>query len=76
MRRVVGVATDAARGGILSERLSIRRDLLARLLADVSSAIALCPQSADVAVADEWMFAGGCRPGWRECCGQALGLTD
>ena len=51
------------RGVILSEPLSVRRDLLAGLLADVSPAIALCPQSADVAVAQEcmsgdWVAAG------------------
>jgi ATP-dependent DNA ligase len=45
------------RGVILSEPLSVRRDLLAGLLADASPAIALCPQSADVAVADEWISA-------------------
>jgi ATP-dependent DNA ligase len=44
-------------GVILNEPLSVRRDLLAGLLADASPAIALCPQSADVAVADEWMSA-------------------
>jgi ATP-dependent DNA ligase len=43
------------RGVILRQPLSVRRDLLAGLLAGASPAIALCPQSVDVAVAEEWM---------------------
>jgi ATP-dependent DNA ligase len=42
-------------GVTLNEPLSVRRDLLGGLLADASSAIALSPQSADLAVAEEWM---------------------